>query len=82
MSARAVVAAAALLALLAGCGQTGPLHLPADAPDNEAYLIGGNPNAKKADAKKAAKPATAPAAQPGPETPAEAVPASSATTTP
>lgn len=33
-------------ALLAGCGQTGPLHLPADAPAREHYLIGANPNAK------------------------------------
>lgn len=82
MPARAVVAAAAMLALLAGCGQTGPLHLPADAPDNEAYLIGGNPNARKADTKKTAKPATAPAAEPAPEAPAEAAPEAPATTTP
>ena len=68
MSARVPLAAALLAMLaLAGCGQTGPLHLPADAPSREGYLIGSNPNAKK---KAATEPAAlAPAAV---ETPAEA----------
>lgn len=77
MSARAllVVSLLATLALsqaLAGCGQTGPLHLPADAPAGEGYLIGSNPNVKKkADAKPAAAPpaASAPAEAPASTTP-------------
>lgn len=68
MSARVPLAAALLAMLaLAGCGQTGPLHLPADAPSREGYLIGSNPNAKKKAATEPAAPA--PAAV---ETPAEA----------
>lgn len=73
MSARAPVAATALLALslLAGCGQTGPLHLPADAPDREGYLLGGG---KKKPKPAAAAPASmpTPAASPAAEVPAEA----------
>ncbi|WP_366943299.1 lipoprotein [Nevskia sp.] len=65
MSARALFIASLLA--VTGCGQTGALHLPADAPSREGYLIGSNPNAKK---KAAAEPAApAPAAV---ETPAEA----------
>jgi len=67
MSARVLIAASLLAALaITGCGQTGPLHLPADAPSREAYLIGSNPNGKP---KAAAKP-DAPAA--AAEMPAEA----------
>ena len=79
MSARAPVAAAAMLALslLAGCGQTGPLHLPADAPDREGYLLGGG---KKKPKPAEATPA-APAATPA-EVPAAAAPEAPATTTP
>lgn len=70
MSARVLVAVSLLATLaltqgLAGCGQTGPLHLPADAPSGEGYLIGSNPNAKK---KAGAQPA---AALPAVESPAE-----------
>jgi len=63
----------ACLALLAsavsvgGCGQTGPLHLPADAPARENYLIGADGGGNK---KKAASPSSAPAAAPA-ATPAE-----------
>ena len=68
MSARVLIAASLLAALaIAGCGQTGPLHLPADAPPREGYLIGSNPNAKKKAAAAAETPT--PAAV---ETPAEA----------
>lgn len=75
MSARALLAVSLLATLalsqfLAGCGQTGPLHMPADAPAGEGYLIGSNPNVKK---KAEAKPAAAP---PAAETPADAAPAS------
>lgn len=66
MSARVLFAASLLAALaITGCGQTGPLHLPADAPSREAYLIGSNPNAKK-------KAPDAPAPDAAVETPAEA----------
>lgn len=64
----------ACLALLAsavsvgGCGQTGPLHLPADAPARENYLIGADGGGNK---KKAASPSSAPAATPA-EVPVEA----------
>ena len=71
MPVRAPVAAAALLglSLLAGCGQTGPLHLPDDAPAREAYLLSGNKNRKP----KTAEAAPAGAAAPAPaEVPAEA----------
>lgn len=63
MPVRATVAAAAMLALslLAGCGQTGPLHLPADAPDREGYLLGGG---KKKPKPAEAAPADVPAAAP------------------
>ncbi len=45
--------AATFVLLLAACGQTGPLHLPDDAPEKEGYLL------KKRAAKPApAKPAT------------------------
>lgn len=63
----------ACLALLAsavsvgGCGQTGPLHLPADAPARENYLIGADGGGNK---KKAASPSSAPAATPA-EVPVE-----------
>ncbi|WP_156891527.1 LPS translocon maturation chaperone LptM [Nevskia ramosa] len=79
MSARVLVAVSllatlALSQILAGCGQTGPLHMPADAPAGEGYLIGSNPNVKKkADAKPAAAP---PAAATPAATPADAAPAS------
>lgn len=39
---------------LAGCGQTGPLHLPADAPAKEGYLL------KKRQPKPAPETAVAP----------------------
>lgn len=84
MPVRAPVAAAAVMALslLAGCGQTGPLHLPADAPDREGYLLGGG---KKKKPKPAAA-APAPAASPAAEVPVEAAPDAAtpapATTTP
>lgn len=65
MPARALSAAILVSSLVVGgCGQTGALHLPADAPSREAYLIGSNPNAKK---KGATTPAPAAA-----ETPADA----------
>ena len=67
MSARALFIASLLA--LTGCGQTGALHLPADAPPREGYLIGSNPNAKKKAAAEPAAPAPAAAAV---ETPAEA----------
>lgn len=69
MSARALPAALLLAAagVCGGCGQTGPLHLPADAPSREGYLIGSNPNAKKK-----ADPAPVPTPTPAAESPAEA----------
>lgn len=69
MSARVLPAALLLAAagLSSGCGQTGPLHLPADAPSREGYLIGSNPNAKK---KANPAPAATPAAKPPAEAPA------------
>lgn len=51
--------------LLAGCGQTGPLHLPEDAPAKENYLI----------SKRRPKPAEAPAPPASPETAPAATPA-------
>ncbi|MDP3294921.1 MAG: hypothetical protein Q8M37_09285 [Nevskia sp.] len=78
MSARVLVAVSLLATLalsqvLTSCGQTGPLHLRADAPAGEGYLIGSNPNVKKkADTKPAAPAAT----------PADAAPEAPATTTP
>jgi len=85
MSARVLVAISLLATLaltqgLAGCGQTGPLHMPADAPAGEGYLIGSNPNAKKkAEAQPAATP---PAAAVPAETPADTAPETPASTTP
>ncbi|MBA4285326.1 MAG: hypothetical protein C0434_07310 [Xanthomonadaceae bacterium] len=70
MSARLLLAVSlfAAGAAVSGCGQTGPLHLPADAPSREGYLIGSNPNARK---KAAASPeAPAPAVETPAETPA------------
>lgn len=74
MSARVMIAASLLAALvITGCGQTGPLHLPADAPNRESYLIGSNPNARKKAAEEPAAPAPAavetPAEAPAPATP-------------
>ncbi len=74
MSASVLIAASLLAALaIAGCGQTGPLHLPADAPPREGYLIGSNPNTKKKAAAEPAAPAPAavetPAEAPAPATP-------------
>jgi len=85
MPVRAPVAAAAVMALslLAGCGQTGPLHLPEDAPPREGYLLGGGkkkPKAAKSEA--AAAPATAPTPSPAGEVPAEAAPEAPVPTTP
>jgi len=68
MSARVLLAVSLFTAGAAGCGQTGPLHLPADAPSREGYLIGSNPNAKK---KAAAEPAVAAPAAATVESPAE-----------
>lgn len=69
MKACAVIVAATLFA---ACGQTGPLHLPADAPSKESYLL------KKRAEKPAAKPApaaTPPATDPVPSnTPALSTP--------
>lgn len=69
MKACAVIIAATLLA---ACGQTGPLHLPADAPSKESYLL------KKRAEKPAATPApaaTPPATDPVPSnTPALSTP--------
>lgn len=56
-----------LAALVAsGCGQTGALRLPADAPARESYLIGGNPNTPP----KVATSGDAPADQPAEPVPA------------
>lgn len=52
-----------LLTGLAACGQTGPLHLPQDAPAKEHYLLSRKPADKAAEAAPEAaaeKPATAP----------------------
>jgi predicted small lipoprotein YifL len=51
--------------LLAACGQTGPLHLPADEPAKERYLIAKKKEPKPAVATNV-KPAEAPAADPVP----------------
>ena len=62
-----VLACPALLAsamFIGGCGQTGPLHLPADAPARENYLIGADGGSKKKAAPKSGAPAAAPAATP------------------
>ncbi|GAC1621299.1 MAG: hypothetical protein NVS9B10_03970 [Nevskia sp.] len=57
-------AALLLAGALAACGQTGPLHLPGDAPSKENYLL----------KRRAPKPA-APAADPvPPEAPAPTTP--------
>jgi predicted small lipoprotein YifL len=47
---------ALMIAASAACGQVGPLHLPADAPDNEGYLL----------QRKKAAPPPAPVAAPAP----------------
>ena len=76
MSVRALSAAVVLLATLAaaGCGQTGALRLPEQAPERESYLIGRNPNAKpRAKAAGDALPAAeAPVDEPAPAVPAPA----------
>lgn len=54
---------------IAGCGQTGALRLPQEAPARESYLIGSNPNAAP---KRAPAAVETPAEQP--DEPASVVP--------
>jgi hypothetical protein len=71
MSPRLTLAALGLAALIAtGCGQTGALRLPAQAPERESYLIGRNPNARP----KTVEPAPAPTVQPAEPDPAVPAP--------
>ena len=76
MSVRAFPVALALSVLaLAGCGQTGALRLPDQAPERESYLIGRNPNAKPRSAPAAVLPAAeAPVDEPAPAIPATEAP--------